>query len=400
MEGSIRTSGTHKLSSQSIPLDHEDAVHRRYTAGAQQREPSLCCPIDYDAKLLDAIPQEIIERDYGCGDPTRYVRPRDVVVDLGCGGGKLCYVAAQVAGRDGRVIGVDSNAAMLDLARRHTDTVAETLGFANVEFRCGLIQDLALDLDLLTESLKQRPIRDQESWLELRAVEQSLRSERPMIADASVDCVISNCVLNLVRPQDRQQLFGEIFRVLKPGGRTAISDIVADEDVPERLQHDAELWSGCISGAFREDRFLQTFENAGFHGIQIDRLQQRPWKTLEGIEFRSITVLAYKGKQGPCWDHKQALIYRGPFKSVHDDDGHIFHRGERTAVCEKTCKLLQGEPYLGLFEPVEPREPVVDPTPFDCRRVRQRAPSETKGLGYRETIQHSSQNCECDSSCC
>lgn len=336
----------------------ESSVRERYAAAAERVEPALCCPVEYAANYLSVIPTEIIERDYGCGDPTRFVRAGDVVVDLGSGAGKLCYMMSQIVGPKGRVIGVDCNREMLALARRCQATVAERIGFANVEFRFGLIQDLKLDLDRLGDELTQRPIRDAGDWLELRAAEDRLRHERPMIADDSVDCVVSNCVLNLVRPQDRIQLFDEIYRVLKPGGRAAISDIVSDEDVPERLRNDPTLWSGCISGAFREDLFLHAFADAGFHGIQIAARASAPWRTAEGIEFRSVTVIAYKGKEGPGLERNQALIYRGPFKTVEDDDGHLFVRGERMAVCDKAFRLLQREPYEGQFEPVEPREEV------------------------------------------
>ena len=131
----------------------EQSVRERYSTAAQAVESSLCCSVRYDAKYLAVIPQEIIERDYGCGDPTPFVRPGDTVLDLGSGGGKVCYIAAQLAGPRGRVIGVDCNLEMLALARRHRETVAERLGFANVEFRCGMIQDLRLDLDLLADEL-------------------------------------------------------------------------------------------------------------------------------------------------------------------------------------------------------------------------------------------------------
>jgi SAM-dependent methyltransferase len=223
-----------------------------------------------------------------------------------------------------------------------------------------------------------------------------------MIADDSVDCVVSNCVLNLVRPQDRIQLFDEIYRVLKRGGRAAISDIVSDEDVPERLRQDPTLWSGCISGAFREDLFLQAFADAGFHGIEIAARQSAPWRTVEGIEFRSVTVIAYKGKEGPCLERNQALIYRGPFKKVEDDDGHVFVRGERMAVCDKTFHLLQREPYEGQFEPVEPREevPIEAARPFDCRRSVRRHPRETKGQDYKATTEASGECCGGDQPCC
>jgi arsenite methyltransferase len=380
----------------------EEAIRERYSRGAREVEHALCCPVTYDPKYLHVIPAEILERDYGCGDPTPYLRPGETVLDLGSGGGKVCYIAAQIVGPDGYVIGVDCNQEMLALARRHQALVAQRLGYANVDFRCGMIQDLRLDLDLLAAELARHPVRDQQGWLELRALEERLRRGHPLVADESVDCVISNCVLNLVRPEDRRQLFAEIFRVLKRGGRAVISDIVADEEMPEHLQRDPELWSGCISGAYREDAFLRAFEEAGFHGIEIAKRQKEPWRAVKGIEFRSLTVMAHKGKQGPCLERKQALIYRGPFKKVEDDDGHVFYRGERMAVCDKTFHLLQSEPYTGLFEPVEPLEevPLADAVPFDCRHFARRDPRETKGLDYDATTEASSPCCTPGGACC
>lgn len=367
----------------------EASVRARYSGAAQAVEAELCCPVEYDPRYLDVIPSEILERDYGCGDPTPFLRPGDVVLDLGSGGGKACYIAAQIVGPSGRVIGVDCNREMLALARLHQQTVSERLGYSNVEFRCGLIQDLRLDLDRLSQGLESRPVRSPQDWLDLRSAEEQLRRDYPLIEDESVDCVISNCVLNLVRPADREQLFSEIFRVLRRGGRVAVSDVVSDEDVPERLRRDPKLWSGCISGAHREDLFLKALEDAGFHGIQVAKRGQNPWRTVEGIEFRSITVLAYKGKQGPCLERNQAVIYRGPFKKVEDDDGHVFHRGQRIAVCDKTFLLLQREPYEGMFEPVEPliEVPLEEAVAFDCRRSVRRHPRETKGADYRETTE-------------
>jgi SAM-dependent methyltransferase len=387
--------------SESSVLSPEEAVRERYSAAADVAEAALCCPVDYNPRYLDAVPVEVLERDYGCGDPTPYVHCGDTVLDLGCGGGKVCFVAAQIVGSQGRVIGVDGNREMLTLARRSQASVAERLGYANVNFRCGLIQDLLLDLDLLAEELAQRPIKDQWGWLAARSVEERLRWERPLVPDECIDCVLSNCVLNLVRPTDRQRLFAEMFRVLKRHGRVAVSDIVADEDVPEHLQRDPQLWSGCISGAYREDAFLRAFEDAGFHGIEIVKRQRDPWRTVEGIEFRSITVLAHKGKQGPCLERNQALIYRGPFKIVEDDDGHVFRRGERIAVCDKTFHLLQREPYNGLFEPVEPLEAISPEAAraFDCRRSARRHPRETKGAGYEVTTEAAESCCSPSGAC-
>ncbi|HUT93909.1 MAG TPA: methyltransferase domain-containing protein [Thermoguttaceae bacterium] len=380
----------------------EASVRTRYSAAASEKEASLCCPVRYAEDYLRVIPEEILERDYGCGDPTPYVREGETVLDLGSGGGKVCYILSQVVGPRGRIIGVDCNRDMIGLARRHRETVAGRLGLANVEFRYGIIQDLALDLELLARETRGLRIDSPQDWLDLRQVEQRLRLERPMVPDESIDCVVSNCVLNLVRPEDRRQLFVEIFRVLRLGGRVAISDIVSDEDVPERLQQDPELWSGCISGAFREDRFLAAFEEAGFYGIRIAARQAEPWRTVEGIEFRSLTVVAHKGKQGPCLERNQAVIYRGPFKKVEDDDSHVYCRGQRMAVCDKTFRLLQKEPYAGQFELVEPREAVTaeKAARFDCSRPKHRHPRETKGQDYDITTEGPGTCTDSGGNCC
>ena len=204
----------------------------------------------------------------------------------------------------------------------------------------------------------------------------------------SVDAVVSDCVLNLVRGEQKQQLFKELHRVLKRGGRAIISDIVSDEDVPAHLQENPELWSGCISGAMREDLFLKAFADAGLYGMQVVARDAKPWRTVEGIEFRSVTVVAYKGKEGPCLDHKQAVIYRGPFSEVRDDDGHRLPRGVPVAVCAKTFGLYSKEPYRSHFDLVEPRVPVAaeQVRPFPCGSdLLIRSAKETKGEGYQET---------------
>ena len=300
----------------------ETAVKERYAAGAQTRETELCCPVDYDPQYLKVIPEEVIERDYGCGDPSKYLRSGETVLDLGSGTGKICFIAAQVVGPRGRVIGVDMTDEMLGVARRNAPVVAERIGYANVEFRKGRIQDLALDLERLDEELKANPISDAASFLAADGLAEELRIKHPLVADDSVDVVVSNCVLNLVEAKAKRQLFEEIFRVLKRGGRAVISDIVCDEEVPAHLQNDPELWSGCISGALTEQGFLDAFERAGFYGIQILKRDAAPWRTVEGIEFRSLTLEAFKGKQGPCFERNQAVVYKGPFKEVLDDDNH------------------------------------------------------------------------------
>ncbi len=237
----------------------EQIVQERYSGGAREKQEALCCPVTYDKELLAILPQEIIDKDYGCGDPSRYVRKGDTVVDLGSGGGKICYIAAQIVGSEGRVIGIDMTDDMLALARRHQDQMAEALGYDVVEFRKGYIQQLG-----------------------------------ELVEEESVDLVISNCVLNLVAEQDRVQLMQGLFEVLKPGGRIAISDIVCTQEVSQDLRDDPELWTGCIAGAFQKDDFLSAFADAGFVDVEYDKWDDQPWRVIDDLHFHSATVCARK----------------------------------------------------------------------------------------------------------
>lgn len=368
-------------------LFNERSVSLRYAAAAKAPEAALCCPVEYNRDLLKVIPQEVIDKDYGCGDPSQYVKPGETVLDLGSGTGKICFIAAQVVGATGRVIGIDMTDDMLEVARRNAPVVAERLGYANVEFRKGRIQDLGLDLEILDAELQRNPITSANTFLRAQELAADLRVKHPLVATESVDVVVSNCVLNLVEPRDKRQLFQEIFRVLRKGGRAVISDIVSDEDVPDAMQQDPTLWSGCISGALREDLFLKAFEDAGFYGIRLLKRDSQPWRTVEGIEFHAVTVEAFKGKQGDCVELNQAVIYRGPFREVLDDDGHRLRRGDRVAVCDKTFQLYRQAPYAEHFEFIEPRVSVKpeEAQPYENDRAPLRHARETKGLDYNQT---------------
>ena len=374
-----------------VAFDIETAVRDRYAEGAKAAQPALCCPTDgYDGRYLTILPDEIVEKDYGCGDPTQFVNEGEVVVDLGSGAGKNCYIIAQKVRELGRVIGVDMNDAMLDLSRSYIDEIAAKIGYHNTKFVRAKIQDLALDLDALNEWIVKNPITSVQQMMELEAECDRLRRETPLIATDTVDVVVSNCVLNLVKPEDKQQLFSEIFRVLKRGGRAVISDIVCDELPTQAIMDDPDLWSGCISGAFLETEFLEMFENAGFHGIEILVRQEEPWQVIDGVEFRSLTVRAYKGKQGECLEHHQAVIYKGPWKSVQDDDGHTLVRGARMAVCAKTFGLYTDPngPYSNAVIGIEPYAivPNAEANAFSCNFDSFRDARQTKGLDYRVTI--------------
>lgn len=365
----------------------ERAVRERYARGAKVKEKALCCPTGYDLKYLKVIPKEILEKDYGCGDPSRYLKEGDTVLDLGSGAGKICYIASQIVGSKGKVIGMDFNPAMLSLARKYQKEVGNRIGWHNVEFRRGRIQDLKTDLEALEQTLKKSPIHSVDDLMHFEDAAELVKGRAPLIEDESIDVIVSNCVLNLVRSEDKKTLFRGMHQVLKKGGRAAISDIVSDEAIPEKLQQDPALWSGCISGAFQEKEFIEAFEEAGFYGLKIEKFDEKPWRTVQGIEFRSITVTAYKGKEGPCWERNQAVIYKGPWKQVIDDDGHVLKRGARTAVCDKTFQIYSKAPYQNEFILVPPSKdiPLSKPKPFDCHRTDERDPRETKGKRYRKT---------------
>src|SRR5207247_3132147 len=113
----------------------EGAVRQRYSQASQSKVEALCCPVEYDRQFLKVIPDEVIERDYGCGDPSRHLRRGETVLDLGSGTGKICFIASQVVGPQGRVIGVDMTDEMLAVARRNAPTVAQRIGYSNVEVR-------------------------------------------------------------------------------------------------------------------------------------------------------------------------------------------------------------------------------------------------------------------------
>ena len=169
------------------------------------------------------------------------------------------------------------------------------------------------------------------------------------------------------------------------------------------MQSDPDLWSGCISGALTEEGFLTAFENAGFYGIQILRRDTQPWRTVQGIEFRSVTVEAFKGKQGECFERNQAVVYRGPFKEVLDDDNHRMERGKRYAVCDKTYNLYKKRTLSGIL-----RSSSIRLSMCRCpRRSRSiapallvRHPKETKGHDYDVTTEANNKCCDGGSCSC
>jgi ubiquinone/menaquinone biosynthesis C-methylase UbiE len=213
-----------------------DLVKKAY--GDVARKQSSCCGPGSsccdDNKPYTVADHPVPEAELGlsCGNPLAFghIREGDVVLDLGSGAGKDVFLAAEKVGDGGRVIGVDMTPEMLALARRNAVRFFETTGLANVEFREGKIEDLPVD-------------------------------------DASVDMVISNCVINL--SPDKPQVFREAHRVLKPGGRIIVSDIVLNRPLPESARNDADLYAACIAGALQRDEYLRAIRDAGFDEVEI-----------------------------------------------------------------------------------------------------------------------------------
>ncbi|MEJ2010689.1 MAG: arsenite methyltransferase [Anaerolineales bacterium] len=199
-------------------------------AESHARVDSTC--LLYDAPEIAGLPPEVRALSAGCGDPVTLASllPGQTVLDLGSGGGIDCFFAAQEVGHQGHVIGVDMTPAMLEKARANQ----ARLELANVEFRLGEIEHLP-------------------------------------VPDASVDVIISNCVINL--SPDKPQVFQEAFRVLKPGGRLALSDIVSDGPMPAELKNNPDAWCACVSGAIDAQTYAEELSQAGFVDIVVERVE-------------------------------------------------------------------------------------------------------------------------------
>ena len=293
-----------------------EAVSQFYTRAAEAPQADLCCPTSYPAEDVDHIPREVVERFYGCGSPVNRagLREGETVLDLGSGAGIDCFIAARKVGPAGRAIGVDMTDAMLEVALENRPKVAERLGFENVEFKKGYLEEVPVE-------------------------------------DATADVIMSNCVINL--SPDKKRVFAEIWRVLRDHGRFVISDIVSETEVPPTLRLNQHLWGECIGGALSEDELFSSLEEAGFYGLRT--IAKSAWKTVEGVRFFSVTVQGYKyEKKAGCVFIGQRAVYTGPFKAVVDEEGHTFPRGEEVEVCTDTAAKLRAEPYSGRFIVIDP----------------------------------------------
>ena len=275
-----------------------------------------CCVAEYDLALLGPITDEVKARRYGCGSPIPAVLDGCTVLDLGSGAGIDCFIAAQLVGPDGKVIGVDMTDEQLEVARRNIAPIMTNIGFErpNVEFRKGRIEEIPVD-------------------------------------DASLDVVISNCVINL--SSDKTTVFKEIWRALKPGGEFYISDIIADRRIPAALEADERLYSECLSGAAYFGDLRRTMRAAGFEDVRV--VSERPLgDVIEGIHFSAVNLRGFKvALEDECEDYGQVAVYRGTIPNQEAsfllDSGHLFKAGKAERVCKNTADMLTQSRYSQHF---------------------------------------------------
>ncbi len=254
-----------------------------YVAAAATPAVDIANPVDFGTAAAGIAP-EAKERSYGCGSPVLDAAPRpgETVIDLGCGAGMECAIAARHVGPTGRVIGVDMLDAMLEHACRTAEHAAGELGYDVFEPRHGLLEAIPCP-------------------------------------DGTADVVISNCVVNL--SVSKRCTFQEILRVLRPGGRLVVADVVTDQEPPVAIRSNERLRGECLGGALVQSELFALLEDCGFAAVTL--LKRFPYRTVAGHRFYSVTYRAEKPSATP----EATVVYRGPFAAVVTDDGRVLRRG-------------------------------------------------------------------------
>ncbi len=219
----------------------------------------------YSAQELDGLPETVTDVSLGCGNPLAIasLQPGEVVLDLGSGGGIDCFLAARQVGPEGKVIGLDMTTDMIKLARRN----AKKIGMTNVEFRYGEMEEIPLP-------------------------------------DSSVDVIISNCVINL--SPDKDAVFQEAYRVLRPGGRLSVSDMVVDGQLPQAIRDNLNAWAGCIAGALDESDYLGKIAAAGFEQVKVVSRDFAEVDDLTELEDAQVMVV---GADGQVMEGEEAIAF-------------------------------------------------------------------------------------------
>ncbi len=295
--------------------------------------------------ILSEIPSEILEKFYGCGSPIPPDLEGKIVLDLGCGSGRDAYLISKLVGPGGRVIGIDMTREQLQTAEKYVVPQMKFWGFlkANLEFRQGYIEDLAA----------------------------------AGIEDSSIDIVVSNCVLNL--SPDKEAVFREIFRVLKPGGELFFSDLFAGRRIPEHLQADPVTRGECLGGAQYWEDFRRLMRKAGWLDFRFISKRRMALENSEleakvgMIDFYSATVRAFKiaNLEDICEDYGQTAAYLGTLPDMPHafalDDHHLFQTSKPMLICGNTASMLSDTRFARHFRITGDR--TIHYGPFDCAPV-------------------------------
>jgi len=251
------------------------------------------------------VPDSAKKHSYGCGSPVTDGAPQkgEVLVDLGSGGGVECFMASEAVGKGGKVFGIDMTDEMLQLANSAKTEVADRLGYQNVEFKKGFLEQIPL-----TENL--------------------------------ADVVISNCVINL--SPDKRMTYQEIYRILKPGGRLVVSDIVTDSAIPAKIKNNVRYRGECLGGAMQQEELVAMMEAAGFVSIRF--IKRFPYRQVEGRDFFSLTYEALKVEILP--KGQVQVIYRGPHGAIFTESGTLLTKGRITTVPAQEASLLGDSVFL------------------------------------------------------
>jgi|GEM_PF-57978 len=327
-EAGVLNGGVHKVDFvhsncvliQDVIAKSRAEIRQYYGEAAREPKTEICQPIHIDQRHIQHIPEEVIARSYGCGSPVFAAAPRpgERVLDLGSGAGMEAFIAARFVGPQGCVVGLDMTPDMLRFSNNASRVVADHLGYRNVNFTHGILESIPL-------------------------------------ADDSLDVVISNCVINL--SPEKLKVFSEIRRVLKPGGRLIISDLVSQAALPPEIRFNPRLKGECIAGAMTEKKLLNTLEKLGF--VRIEILDQKPWRTVDEVDFDTLTIRAYK----PAPGSRIRYHYPGPFRAVTLDTGEKLIRGSLAEVESAILPAADiGEPPI----PTSPAAPAVQPYIQDC----------------------------------
>ncbi|MBE0497501.1 MAG: methyltransferase domain-containing protein [Campylobacterales bacterium] len=278
-------------------------VKEFYTDAANEDKEDILNPACYEEEYLSHIPSKYRFRGYGCGSPIldAALKEGETHLDLGSGRGIECFIASKLVGKRGKVVGVDMLDSMLAIAKEGAKECALNLGFSNLEFKKGYLEKLPL-------------------------------------AENSFDVITSNCVLNL--SVHKKELFSEIYRVLKEGGRVVVSDVVCDEEASALIRNDAKLSGECIAGALSISHLIGLLKESGFEGIEF--LKRFFYREIKGEKFYSLTFKAYK----PDTKNMVEVIYKGLGESITLENRQTLFKGIKTSIPQEFAQALRDVVFI------------------------------------------------------